>query len=218
MPRGENDFLIQRIEWNSNSNLFATVTSRFSNESGLFSFCVLWLADCQTNQQWKFIQVIFNCDLKYQNGTCQPAAWQKVQNGWLEKANSHFIPLEKGKFLEKYATSGQLAQWRHHFYSGILQIGECSVNRGQPYNHLQYVTLHDGQQKVFCLTQGESYLWVINYDVMSHMYESNISGLFEVTDILDYDPVRKEVYFMSTENPNLKPNEDEDPKLRRDFK
>ena len=43
-------------------------------------------------------------------------------------------------------------------------------------------------------------------------------GLFEVTDILDYDPVRKEVYFMSTENPNLKPNEDEDPKLRRDFK
>ena len=39
-------------------------------------------------------------------------------------------------------------------------------------------------------------------------------GLFEVTDILDYDPVRKEVYFMSTENPNLKPNEDEDPKLR----
>ena len=42
-------------------------------------------------------------------------------------------------------------------------------------------------------------------------------GLFEVTEILDYDPVRKEVYFMSTENPNLKPNEDEDPKLRRDF-
>ena len=80
--------------------------------------------------------------------------------------------------------------------SGILQIGECSVNRGQPYNHLQYVTLHDGQQKVFCLTQG----------------------LFEVTEILDYDPVRKEVYFMSTENPNLKPNEDEDPKLRWDFK
>ena len=38
MPKGENDFLIQRIEWNSNSNLFATVTSRFSNESGLFSF------------------------------------------------------------------------------------------------------------------------------------------------------------------------------------
>ena len=167
MPRGENDFLIQRIEWNSNSNLFATVTSRFSNESGLFSFCVLWLADCQTNQQWKFIQVIFNCDLKYQNGTCQPAAWQKVQNGWLEKANSHFIPLEKGKFLETYATSGHLAQWRHHYWVdlGILQIGECSVNRGQPYNHLQYVTLHDGQQKVFCLTQGESYLWVI---FMSH--------------------------------------------------
>ena len=53
---------------------------------------------------------------------------------------------------------------------------------------------------------------------MSRINESNISGLFEVTDILDYDPVRKEVYFMSTENPNLKPNEDEDPKLRRDFK
>ena len=46
----------------------------------------------------KLIEVIFNCDLKYQNKTCQPAAWQKVQNGWLEKANSHFIPLEKGKF------------------------------------------------------------------------------------------------------------------------
>ena len=52
----------------------------------------------------------FTKNSQFQNGTCQPAAWQKVQNGWLEKANSHFIPLEKGKFLEKYATSGQLAQ------------------------------------------------------------------------------------------------------------
>ena len=50
------------------------------------------------------------------------------------------------------------------------------------------------------------------------MNQTFCPGLFEVTDILDYDPVRKEVYFMSTENPNLKPNEDEDPKLRRDFK
>lgn len=51
---------------------------------------------------------------------------------------------------------------------------------------------------------------------MVHVLKSFL-GLFEVTEILDYDPVRKEVYFMSTENPNLKPNEDEDPKLRRDF-
>ena len=50
------------------------------------------------------------------------------------------------------------ATFFENFDSGILQIGECSVNRGQPYNHLQYVTLHDGQQKVFCLTQGESEL------------------------------------------------------------
>ena len=52
---------------------------------------------------------------------------------------------------------------------------------------------------------------------MLHKWHIARLGLFEVTDILDYDPVRKEVYFMSTENPNLNAKEPQDPKLRNMF-
>ena len=61
--------------------------------------------------------------------------------------------------------------------NGIIQIGECIVNRGQPYFHLQYVTMKDGKPTTTCLTQGT----------------------FEVLEIIDYDPVTYQVYFMSTE-------------------
>ena len=75
MPKGDQDYLIQRIEWDSSSNLYATVSSRYSNES-----------------------VTLFCDLN-SNASCQAAARQSVENGWLEKANSHFIPLRTGILL-----------------------------------------------------------------------------------------------------------------------
>ena len=96
----------------------------------------------------------YHCDVI---DRCSPVANSQLSKGWLSHVNAKFIPLE----------------------NGIIQIGECVLNRGQPYFHLQYVTMKDGESITTCLTQGT----------------------FEVLEILSYDPVTYNIYFMSTEQP-----------------
>ena len=76
--------------------------------------------------------VIYECNLQLGNDLCTAVAKNHSPKGWLSHVNAKFIPLK----------------------NGIIRIGECSVNRGQPYYHLQYVTRRGGEMVTTCLTQG----------------------------------------------------------------
>ena len=124
-----------------------------SNESVTYQCDLVQPCNPVRVSMWLFVGLRFysSVDTQFKVATSQSS------KGWLSHVNAKFIPLQ----------------------NGLIRIGECDPNRGQPYFHLQYITRRNGELETTCLTQGN----------------------FEVLEIISYDPVTYQIYFISTEQP-----------------